>query len=385
MIRSSLKSKIYESIVEGGGASVLGAEAKPGPSEHRWGRTLWIAAALTAIIIGLVVYRFRTTGFQWGAFFATFARVDWRWLSASICLMLLTYVGRALRWEVMLRPIRPRPSLWNVTSATVIGFTAIVLLGRPGEVVRPYLISVKERVSFSSQMAAWFLERIFDLLLVLLIFGIALGRMPAGLHLGTALQWVLRMGGYFIASIGAACILLLIAFRNFSGVARRRILDALSFLPEKFQTRVDEILEAFAGGVECTRDRRFLALLIGYTIIEWTLIVGAYYCMFQALPPTSAFDLNDVMVFLGFIAFGSVVQIPGIGGGVQVASVLVLTQIFKLRLEPATGLAILIWLLSWVIIVPFGLAFAFHEGINWKKISHIRDDVESGTVARAKG
>jgi hypothetical protein len=296
-------------------------------------------------------------------------------------LILLTYFARALRWQVMLRPLRPGASLWNVTSATVIGFTAILLLGRAGELVRPYLISLKERVPFSSQMAAWFLERIFDLLLVLMIFGIALARMPAGLHVGTALQWVLRTGGYFIAFLGALCIVLLIVFRNFAGPAERRILAAVQFLPENFYARVEKILRAFVEGMECTRDRRSLGLLVAYTFLCWIVIVSGYYCMFRGIPATSAFGLNSVMIFLGFVAFGSVVQLPGIGGGVQVASVLVLTEIFGISLESATGIAILIWLFSWVLVVPFGLAFAFHEGINWKKMSHLSEDVASEQAA----
>ena len=77
---------------------------------------------------------------------------------------------------MLLKPLRPHPDMRNLLSATVIGFTAVTLLGRPGEFVRPYLISVKERVPFTSQIAAWVLERIFDLLMALLIFGFALSR-----------------------------------------------------------------------------------------------------------------------------------------------------------------------------------------------------------------
>ena len=343
------------------------------------GRGLWIAAGIAVLVAILAVYQFRNaTGFHWTDFFSTFVRVDWRWLTASVILMLLTFWGRAFRWEVMLRPLTPNPSLWNVTSATVIGFTAIVLLGRAGEVVRPYLISVKERVKFSSQMAAWILERIFDLLLVLLIFGIALARLPPGLHVGPALAWVLRTGGYFIATIGAVCLLLLVAFRNFGDTAHRRIMGALSSLPERFSTRIEKILQAFIQGMQCTRDPRFLALLIIYTILEWVVIVAAYYCMFRALPATDRFGLDEVMIFLGFVAFGSVVQVPGIGGGMQAASVLVLTEIFGISAGEAWGTAMLIWLLSWVIIVPFGLVFAHRERISWRRISHISEDVEAG-------
>ena len=338
-------------------------------------RGLWIAAGLAAAIAALAIYRLRTTGFQWNLFFQTFLSVDWRWLAGSILLMLLTYVGRALRWEVMLRPLRPKPNLAKLCSATVIGFTAVVLLGRAGEVVRPYLIAVKEHVTFTSQMAAWLLERIFDLLVVLAIFGVALTSIPPGLPLGSALRWVLHAGGFLIAGIAAVCLFFLIVFRNFSEPAERRILSALTFLPERYYARVEKTLKAFIHGLQSTRHHGFLALLVFYTAVEWALIVGAYVCLFRCIPATAAFGLHETVIFVGFVSFGSIVQIPGIGGGIQVASIVVLTEIFGLTLETATGAAILIWLLTWVIIVPFGLGFAFHEGLTWNRFKHLPEDV----------
>ena len=51
-------------------------------------------------------------------------------------------------------------------------------------------------------------------------------------------------------------------------------------------------------------------------------------------------SLVDVLIFMGFVSFGSAVQIPGIGGGMQVVAVLVLTELFGVRLELATSFAI---------------------------------------------
>ena len=36
-----------------------------------------------------------------------------------------------------------------------IGFSALALLGRAGEMVRPYIIAKKERLTFTSQVAVW--------------------------------------------------------------------------------------------------------------------------------------------------------------------------------------------------------------------------------------
>ena len=80
------------------------------------------ALALTAF----VVYRWQSTGFDGKAFSATFEGVNWAWLVGSIPLMLAAYAVRALRWQVMLRPLRPEASFLDVLIATMIGFTAIV-------------------------------------------------------------------------------------------------------------------------------------------------------------------------------------------------------------------------------------------------------------------
>jgi hypothetical protein len=101
------------------------------------------------------------------------------------------------------------------------------------------------------------------------------------------------------------------------------------------------------------------------------VIAGAFYCVFRAFPATTDFRMNDVVIVLGFVAFGSIVQIPGIGGGMQIATALVLTEFYGLSLESASGIALVLWLVSFVSIVPIGLALAFHEGIQWGNLRHI--------------
>jgi uncharacterized protein (TIRG00374 family) len=135
-----------------------------------------LAGALAVWLLGA---RSPLRGFDWNLAAAAMERLRWPWLLLSLVMAFASYYGRALRWAVFLKPLKPRPSIRNLLSATVIGFAAITLFGRPGELVRPYLIAVKERVPVSSQFAAWLLERIFDLLMALLIFGFALTRAHA--------------------------------------------------------------------------------------------------------------------------------------------------------------------------------------------------------------
>lgn len=332
-------------------------------------------------VIGLIVfavYRWRTSGFDWSQFASALSHVDWTWILPGVALILATYVTRALRWEIMLRPLTKDPDLRRIFTATCIGFTAVVLFGRAGELVRPYLIAKKENVSVSSQIAAWIVERILDLLMVLLLFGIALTQVSSSaLQPGPKTRIILETGGYLVGFIGFASLALLLALRNFSGQFLHRLIGSLRFLPEKALRRLETVLHSFEEGMQSMRRASYIVLLAGYTIVEWLLIAGGFYCICRAFPITARLNVTDVMILLGFVAFGSAVQIPGVGGGMQIAAVVVLTEFFGVPLEAASGIALALWIVTWVSIIPLGLAMAFHEGIKFRNLKTVMRSQET--------
>lgn len=283
-----------------------------------------------------------------------------------------TYYGRALRWAVFLKPLKPQPSFRNLLWATVVGFTATSLFGRAGEFVRPYLIAIKERVPVPSQMAAWFLERLFDMLMALLFFAYALTQVAArGIHASPRLAWVLEVGGRVSGVFALAALVLLVSMRHLAEPVRRKLLKSLRFLSEKPYARAERLITTFVQGVESTRSDGALVQLLLYSILEWTLIAACYWCVAQACTGLVRLSLPDVIILVGFVSFGSIVQIPGVGGGVQVVAVLVLTDLFDARLEAATFFALVIWFITYIVIVPAGLVMALKEGLGWRGLRQI--------------
>jgi glycosyltransferase 2 family protein len=351
----------------------------PHPKESRITNRKWKWALGITLAAGLVLLAWaglRHRGFDWGVFRATLAGLEWGWLAAGFALVLASYAGRALRWAVLIRPLRPNASLWGLISATAVGFTALTILGRAGEFVRPYLISLKERVPLSSQLAALLLERIYDLLMALVLFGFALSRIRhSEVHAGPALSWVLAVGGWVAAAVGVVCLVLLVAMGQFSGVMRARVLGALRILPARYYRRFEETADSFVQGVASTGDRRSLLELTAYTVLEWAILAASIGCILRAFGGAVPFGLVDVLIFMGFLAFGAVIQIPGVGGGVQVVTILVLTELFRVPLEVATSVAMLLWVSNFVVIVPVGSLLALHEGLNWKKLREWKREV----------
>ena len=331
----------------------------------------WLLAGGLALV-GLAWFvhaKMATSTFDWALLTGTLHHLRWQWLALALLPIFASYYGRALRWAVFLRPLKPHPSITNLLGATMIGFTAITLFGRPGEFVRPYLIARKEQVPIPSQLAAWVLERMFDLLMALAVFGFALTRIhTATIHVGPNLSWVLAMGGRIVGFLSGAVLVSLVAMRHFAEHLRLWLIRALRFLPERHFLKLERLITTFVQGVESTRSGGALFLILLYSIVEWILIAGCFWCVAQAYTNVLSLTFVDVLIFMGFVAFGSTVQIPGIGGGAQVVAALVLTELFAAKLEVATSFAIFIWVMSFVVVVPVGLVWALKEGLNWRKL-----------------
>jgi len=163
--------------------------------------------------------------------------------------------------------------------------------------------------------------------------------------------------------------------RRYSDAMRQRLMDALGFLSEHHLDRAGRFLKALVQGAESVRSTKSIILLVLYTVLEWALFVACYLCITMAFGNEVHFTVSDVLIFMGFVAFGAAVQIPGIGGGMQVVAVLVLTKIFGLSVELATSIAVLVWIITFVVIVPFGIVAALHEGLTWRRLRELEHEV----------
>jgi len=127
------------------------------------------------VLAALTYIQFRTwRDFDWYTFWHQTDRISPLRIVYGIAIIYFAYVMRALRWAIFLKPVLKTSSA-RLLVPTILGFTGVALLGRGGELIRPYLIARRENLPFSSQIAVWAVERIFDLsaytvILVLAIF-----------------------------------------------------------------------------------------------------------------------------------------------------------------------------------------------------------------------
>src|SRR2546423_9245290 len=109
-----------------------GPPAETPPAEPRRLRK-HLKFVVLCLVAGLALWWF-ARGMHWAEVSAAMRRADWTLVALSVALVCLTCLIRALRWRTMLRPLAPDASLREAFAATCVGFGAIFLVGRMGEV-----------------------------------------------------------------------------------------------------------------------------------------------------------------------------------------------------------------------------------------------------------
>ncbi|MGA2965584.1 MAG: lysylphosphatidylglycerol synthase transmembrane domain-containing protein [Terriglobales bacterium] len=323
-------------------------------------------AAIFLVLAVLVYLQIRTwRNFDWSAFLSQTDRVNKLRILFAIGWIYLTYPMRAIRWNIFLRPVRRGPPGRLVTS-TIVGFTGLALLGRAGEMIRPYLIARKENLSFSSQMAVWAVERIFDMGAFALLLLSAIAFAPAT----RALLHFFRVGNVGTIAIGVVAvafgILMVWKGDHLVALAARRFSPKVLHLGARIALRIRE----FRSGLNAIHDFWSLLYAIFVSVCMWVMILLAYWEVLQSygkgLLNISFFQVPLLMLSS---MVGSLVALPGVGGGTQLATIFALQRVFKTPQELAASCGILLWLVTFASVIPTGLILAHRERLSLRDLS----------------
>jgi glycosyltransferase 2 family protein len=344
----------------------------------------YLIYAVVFLILAVLIYlQFRTwQNFDWARFRETRPR-KWMHIVHGIALIYLAYVVRAVRWKIFLRPVRPQASAVGLIAPTIVGFTGLALLGRPGELIRPYLIARRQNLTFSSQLAVWAVERIFDLaaFTMLLVGAIFLSAGPRTLPFYNRF----REGGFLLIllvvgiSFGAAAV-----YWKGEGIADwidRRFSHLRAELGHKIATRVRE----FRSGLNTIHNLTSLVGLVALSLLMWFMIIMAYQEVAHSYGvPILNIHRSQVLVLMGASMIGSMVQLPGIGGGSQLATIATLQRVFDVPPELAASCGIMLWLVTFVSVVPLGLFLAHRERLSLRELSEETAKADEADVSEAK-
>jgi hypothetical protein len=358
----------------------------------KYRKYLFLLLGVAALAVFL--YKFRNSitleGFRWSEVASSVRHANLSLLAAAIFTIFLCYAVRALRWIRFSRTLGPS-GFWSVYAATLMGFSCVFLLGRAGEPVRPVLIARKESLSMPGMFGVYFLERIFDIAASVILAGIALVLFEKrGLasaqesHLITAA----RSTGVVLFIGLVAVVIFLVYFRYHGGEWLSRRLQHPAWRTG-WRARLAALLEGFSDGLQAVRSWGDLAVLVAYSAVHWSLVIVVYLFVERAFGgDLAAISVGGTVLVLAFTLVGSAVQLPGVGGGAQVATFLVLTVAFGVAKEAAATMAISVWLISFASCCVVGIPLLFREGLSMSELRRITREEErkgeAGLLAEAE-
>jgi uncharacterized protein (TIRG00374 family) len=320
--------------------------------------------------------------FDWGTFWAQTHRINKVKVLRGIGWIYIAYVLRALRWKIFLKPVRPKVTTTELVSPTLIGFTGLALLGRAGEFIRPYLIARRTDLPFSSQLATWAVERIFDIgaFTVLMLAAIFLpSALPAIPHPEYYVRF--REGGFLLIGLVLAMTVGAVMIRRSGEAVARWIEERFRHLPSHFGHKLAQKVREFGRGLDTIHGPVSMLWLSLVSVGMWYIIALAYKEVTHSYGVDALeIPLAQILILMGASMLGSMLQLPAVGGGSQMATIAALSSVFDVPPELAASCGILLWLVTFAAVVPLGLALAHHERLSLRKLSEESHKAEEAVI-----
>ena len=234
-----------------------------------------------------------------------FRGVNYWWILAVLLAFTVSNISRALRWGMLLKPLGHQPRLVNTFFTTIIMYFANLGLPRVGEVARAGALARYERFAVEKVMGTIVVERIFDVISILIVTALALL-----LEYDTILAFFnenAKIPG--LGGLGNLLLILAVVGLAVLGIAyamRARLMQL------KFFQKIVQIAQGFLEGLQTVRKLDNLGLFIFHSVNIWLMYYIMTYLCFFAFEPTS--HLGPIAGLLVFVFGGWGVVIPSPGG-----------------------------------------------------------------------
>ncbi len=338
----------------------------------------WKAVVGIAISIVLLWWVFR--GEDLGAIWHEIRTANVWLLAASAGVATAGFLVRALRWEVLLRPIRPGTSLDARFGATSIGFMANnVLPARIGEFARAYALSRMERITVSGAFGTLVVERFLDavvilayLFLALVLPGFPRGATIGGQPIGSAVEGLVVLLGVLLAGI----LVLLIWPHTVVRIAER----IARLLPARAARLVIDVLEAFLDGLASLQNPRLVVLAFAWSFGFWAFHSISFWLAFLA------FDIDVGYVAALFvnstIALAvAVPSAPGFFGTFEAGAKIGLVEVYGVPEPQTLAFAVGYHITSFIPITIIGLWYAWRVGFSLRDVGQSEQRVGEAVEA----
>jgi glycosyltransferase 2 family protein len=320
-------------------------------------------------------------------------KLDWievrRALShANIYLLLLAafiislaYFFRACRWGALLKPLVPS-RLSDLFAATTVGFGAVFLAGRTGEIVRPVVLPMRDpRIRPSASFVTIMVERLYDIVALVLMFAVNLIWFKPSTALIADFDRV-RIAGVVLLAGAVIAVVCLAWFRKKSDTVIERLTRLFSrwrFIPTRLSALILKLLQQLAQALRVLVNFRELTETIGWTALVWLSITIANLLVIRAFGLN--FGISETVFVLGWSMAGSVVPTPGGAAGAFHAATAAGFLFLGVERDTAAAVSIVMHVVDFGPALLFGFFYFIRGDLNLTKLRSLvsAEKAEQGT------
>lgn len=329
------------------------------------------------LALGLLFIFFK--GMDFGEVWQALRSADPQLLAGVVAASVLTYLLRAWRWGYLLSPI-VRVPLAELFRATVVGFMAGLVIPRAGEILRPFLVARRHVVSTSAGFATIILERVFDLLTVLLLLGAYLFVLPppSAQVEGPLIEGV-RFGGAVAALCSLAGLGLLFVFHARAEQALALCDRVLRVFPAWLARPAGQLLRSFAAGLAVLKaPLSHLVAIVAQSFLVWLSIALAIFLNNRAFGIDLPFHATFLVIM--FLTVGVAIPTPGMVGGFHGFFIWALTEAYGVGRNEAGAAALACHALSNLPVLVLGLFYLGREGLSLGRVAAMTEDKGAGPL-----
>lgn len=329
---------------------------------------------------------------------ATIAGMNWVSLVPALALYFIGVGVRAVRWNILLTPLRLQQNPLRIFEVVVIGYMANnVLPARIGELVRAFVMQRRTKVRKTSTLATIVVERIFDGLVMIgfvaaaLLFVILWHPELLSVGEGHTFGTLIVNYSFWIVLAAIAFLAFLIFFILVTSSQRRTetlVKFGLRFVPGRLHERVERLAAAFITGLGALRSATNVILVFLLSITAWLFEAGMYYVIgnwgFNLIGSDgSPVPFYAYVLATGIINLSTLIpQAPGYVGVFEVVGIGVLVGAFGVERGLATSYVFLLHVALYLPVTLLGVFFLARESLSWADLTNLeRQRVEASDEA----
>lgn len=327
--------------------------------KRRW--QLWVGLAISAAALALAL-----AGIDLGRVARTLSQAAYGYLFPAGLMLLAYLVARAVRWRLLLGS---DVSLARCFWITNLGYlVSNVLPFRLGDPARAVVVGRDGSVSVPAALSTVLVERVLDMLMVVLVLAISLPFVEVA-------QWA-RLAGAAGGAMALAALVVLMALARRPDAGRQSLRWFLARVPRLREDRWAGAFDGLLAGLSSLRSARTAAGILAWSIAAWWFVVAYYWSVLWA------FLERPSLVMGGFLsaAIGFSMALPSAPGAVGVfhrVAMFALQEPFAVPAHHALSIAFASHAFQYLVMCLLGLVGLARESLSLRWVrTHARKTKE---------